>query len=157
MWGVFMKNLIISIGADHKGFDHKSAIIKHLESLGIKVIDCGPNSCDSVDYPDYAKKVCKDVQSGVSTFGILICYTGIGMSIVANKHRGIRGALVNKVENAKLTRNHNNANVLCLGAKDTEIPLAIDIVDTFIKEEFEGGRHIQRVNKIEEVENNEER
>lgn len=152
-----MKNLIISIGADHKGVDHKKAIIDHLESKGIKVIDRGPYSYDSVDYPDFAKKVCVDVQNNESSFGILICYTGIGMSIVANKHRGIRAALVGKVENAKLTRNHNNTNVLCLGAKDTEIKTALEIVDTFIEEEFEGGRHIQRVNKIEEVEVNEKR
>lgn len=152
-----MKNLIISIGADHKGVDHKKAIIEHLETKGIKVIDRGPNAYDSVDYPDYAKKVCSDVQKNESSFGILICYTGIGMSIVANKHRGIRAALVGKAENAKLTRNHNNTNVLCLGAKDTEIKTALEIVDTFIEEEFEGGRHIQRVNKIEEVEENEKR
>lgn len=152
-----MKNLIISIGADHKGVDHKKAIIEHLETKGIKVIDRGPNAYDSVDYPDYAKKVCSDVQKNESSFGILICYTGIGMSIVANKHRGIRAALVGKAENAKLTRNHNNTNVLCLGAKDTEIETALEIVDTFIEEEFEGGRHIQRVNKIEEVEENEKR
>lgn len=152
-----MKNLIISIGADHKGVDHKSAIIKHLEEQGVKVHDCGPNGYDSVDYPDYAKKVCTDVQEGKSNFGILICYTGIGMSIVANKHHGIRGALVGKVENAKLTRNHNNSNVLCLGAKDTDIKTALEIVDTFLKEEFEGGRHTQRVNKIEEVKTDEKR
>lgn len=152
-----MKNLIISIGADHKGVDHKKAIIEHLESKGIKVIDRGPYNYDSVDYPDFARKVCVDVQNNESSFGILICYTGIGMSIVANKHRGIRAALVGKVENAKLTRNHNNTNVLCLGAKDTEIKTALEIVDTFIEEEFEGGRHIQRVNKIEEVEVNEKR
>ena len=147
-----MKNLIISIGADHKGVDHKNAIIKYLEQKGVSVVDCGPNSYDSVDYPDYAKKVCQNVQKGHSNFGILICYTGIGMSIVANKHRGIRGAVVGKVENAKLTRNHNNTNVLCLGAKDTNIDLALEIVDTFLKEEFEGGRHTQRVQKIEQVE-----
>lgn len=152
-----MKNLIISIGADHKGVDHKKAIIEYLETKGIKVIDRGPNAYDSVDYPDYAKKVCSDVQKNESSFGILICYTGIGMSIVANKHRGIRAALVGKAENAKLTRNHNNTNVLCLGAKDTDIKTALEIVDTFIEEEFEGGRHIQRVNKIEEVEENEKR
>ena len=152
-----MNKLKIAIGADHKGYDHKKAIISYLESNNIDVRDFGPYSTESVDYPDFAKEVCQSVQNKQADFGILICYTGIGMSMVANKHHGIRGALVSKVENAKLTRNHNDANVLCLGAKDTEINLALEIVKTFISEDFEGGRHINRVNKIKEVEDSEKR
>ena len=152
-----MDNLVISIGCDHKGFEHKCEIIKHLEEKGIKVLDFGTNGTSNVDYPDHAKGVCKAVQKGDATFGILICYTGIGMSIVANKYKGIRASLVGSIENAILTRAHNNANVLCMGAKDTPINLAIEIVDAFLSENFEGGRHIGRVDKIKEVEVNEER
>ena len=152
-----MDNLVISIGCDHKGFEHKSEIIKHLEEKGIKVLDFGTNGTSSVDYPDHAKGVCKAVQKGEASFGILICYTGIGMSIVANKYKGIRASLVGSIENAILTRAHNNANVLCIGAKDTPIDLSIEIVDAFLSENFEGGRHIGRVDKIKDVEVNEER
>ncbi len=152
-----MDNLVISIGCDHKGFEHKSEIIKHLEEKGIKVLDFGTNGTSSVDYPDHSKGVCKAVQKGDASFGILICYTGIGMSIVANKYKGIRASLVGSIENAILTRAHNNANVLCMGAKDTPINLALEIVDAFLSENFEGGRHIGRVDKIKEVEVNEER
>lgn len=152
-----MNNLVISIGSDHKGFDHKTAIIKHLEEKGVKVLDFGTNGTSSVDYPDHAKGVCKAVQKNDATFGILVCYTGIGMSIVANKYKGIRASLVGSIENAILTRAHNNANVLCMGAKDTPIELAINIVDAFLSENFEGGRHIGRVDKIKEVEVNEKR
>lgn len=152
-----MKNLKIAIGADHKGFDHKAAIIKKLEELGAVVKDFGPFDITSVDYPDYAKGVCKAVQAKECDFGILVCYTGIGMSIVANKYKSIRAALVSSTENAKLTRNHNNSNVLCMGAKDTSIELALKIVETFLSEKFEGGRHQARVDKILEVEVNEKR
>lgn len=152
-----MNKLKIAIGADHKGYDHKQAIIKYLKENNIDVIDKGPFSTESVDYPDFAKEVCLSVKNKEASFGILICYTGIGMSMVANKYRSIRAALVGKVENAKLTRNHNDANVLCMGAKDTDISLSIEIVKTFIEEQFEGGRHIARVNKIKEVEELEKR
>ena len=152
-----MKNLKISIGSDHKGFEHKQVIIKYLEEKGCQVFDFGPSSTESVDYPDFAKGVCQAVQNETANFGILICYTGIGMSIVANKYKGIRGALVCSVENAALTRNHNNSNVLFMGAKDTNIELALQIVEVFLKENFEGGRHQGRVDKICEVEVNEKR
>lgn len=153
----FMKKLIIAIGSDHKGFEHKKSIIEHLKINGFEIIDFGPNTDTSVDYPDYAKGVCKAVQNNEANFGILICYTGIGMSIVANKYRGIRASLVGSIENAFLTRSHNDANVLCMGAKDTEISHAIEIVSTFLETEFEGGRHINRVEKIKEVEELEKR
>ena len=140
-----------------EGYEHKEAIIKHLQTKGIEVVDFGAFSTESVDYPDHAKGVCQSVQSGKSDFGILICYTGIGMSIVANKYHSIRAALVGSEENAYLTRNHNDSNVLCIGAKDTSIELTIKIVDIFLSESFAGGRHQSRVDKIKEVEVNEER
>lgn len=152
-----MEKCVIALGSDHKGFNHKKAIIEYLKEKGHEVIDFGPFNEDSVDYPDYATKVCKLVQSNNCNFGILICYTGIGMSIVANKHNSIRAALVGSVENAMLTRNHNNANVLCIGAKDTNIYLTLEIVETFISESFAGERHTNRVNKIAEVELNEKK
>ena len=104
---------------------------------------------DSVDYPDYAVKVCKEVKEDV--VGILVCYTGIGMSMAANKFKGVRAALVGKVEDAILTREHNNANVLCLSAKNTPVDLAIEIVEKFLTTEFTYGRHERRVNKINEI------
>lgn len=152
-----MNKIKIAIGSDHKGFEHKKSIIEHLSKLGIEVTDFGTNSELSVDYPDFAKGVCKAVQSNTADFGILICYTGIGMSIVANKYKGIRASLVGNKENAFLTRSHNDANVLCIGAKDTEISQAIEIVSTFLETDFEGGRHINRVEKIKEVEELEKR
>ena len=154
---IIMEKFVIAIGSDHKGFNHKKSIIEYLEKNGYKVLDFGPFNEDSVDYPDYATKVCKSVQTKEANYGILICYTGIGMSIVANKHNSIRAALVGSVENAKLTRNHNNANVLCIGAKDTNIELTLEIVEKFISESFAGERHTNRVNKITEVELNEKR
>ena len=142
----------ISIGADHKGVEHKKAIINYLQNKGFLVYDEGPNTLDSVDYPDYAKKVAKKVTNKEVDFGILICYTGIGMSMSANKVKGIRAALVSSVENAHLTREHNNANVLCLAAKDTPVDYAKQIVDEFLNTEFAGGRHERRVNKVMEIE-----
>lgn len=148
-----MEKIKVALGSDHKGYQLKQIIIEHLNAQGIETIDYGTNSSESVDYPDFAKKVCLDVTKQNCTFGILVCYTGIGMSIVANKFKGIRAALVGSVENAQLTRNHNNANVLCLGAKDTNNDLALEIVDKFISEGFLGERHKCRVNKIEQIEN----
>lgn len=150
-----MNKYTIAIASDHKGFKHKQVIISYLKDKGYNVIDFGPDSEISVDYPDYAKKVCKSVQSFEATFGILICYTGIGMSIVANKFNGIRAALVGCVENAILTRNHNNSNILCIGAKDTSIDLSIKIIEKFITEKFAGERHLNRVEKISTIEREE--
>lgn len=139
----------ISIGADHKGVDHKKAICEFLESKGIIVYDEGPFAYDSVDYPDYAKIVASKVSKKEVDFGILICYTGIGMSMAANKVKGVRASLVGIVEDAILTREHNNANVLCLSAKNLTVSNATTIVDAFLNTEFAGGRHERRVNKIE--------
>ena len=125
---------------------------EYLQKEGHVVIDQGTYNKDSVDYPEFAKWVVKDVQDNEADYGILVCYTGIGMSMVANKVKGIRGALVGSVENAHLTREHNNANVLCLAAKDTNSSLAFQIVDEFLNTEFAGGRHERRVNKVMDIE-----
>ena len=140
----------IIIGSDHAGYDLKEELVKHLEK-NYKVVNCGPFSKDSVDYPDYAKAVCLEMND--NTFGILVCYTGIGMSIAANKYKGIRAALVGSLEDAQLTREHNNSNILCLSAKNTNPTLAKQIVDLFLTTQFAGGRHENRVNKIIQIEN----
>jgi len=143
----------IAIGSDHAGYGLKEQIKAYLKSLGYEVKDEGTFHNESVDYPDFSKLVGNDVKSKTADFGILVCYTGIGMSISANKIRGIRAALVTNVENARLTREHNDANVLCLGAKDVDEATAFLIVDTFLNAKFLGGRHANRVNKITELEN----
>ncbi|HON64250.1 MAG TPA: ribose 5-phosphate isomerase B [Bacilli bacterium] len=143
----------ISIGSDHAGFKLKEALVAYLAKKH-QVLDMGTYSDDSVDYPDYAFTVSKQVADREVDFGILICYTGIGMSISANKVKGIRAALVLNVESAKLTREHNNANVLCLAAKDTPLNLAKQIVDTFLNTAFLGERHERRVDKICRFEEN---
>ena len=111
-------------------------------------MDLGTNSADSVDYPDYAKKVCEEIQKGNSDLGILICGTGIGMSLAANKFEGIRAACVSDVYSAKMSRNHNNANVLCIGARVIGDEVCKLIIKTFLENEFEAGRHQRRVDKI---------
>ena len=131
----------------------KEALVAYLAKKH-QVLDMGTYSDDSVDYPDYAFTVSKQVADREVDFGILICYTGIGMSISANKVKGIRAALVLNVESAKLTREHNNANVLCLAAKDTPLDLAKQIVDTFLNTAFLGERHERRVDKICRFEEN---
>ena len=143
----------ISIGSDHAGFKLKEALVAYLAKKH-QVLDMGTYSDDSVDYPDYAFTVSKQVADREVDFGILICYTGIGMSISANKVKGIRAALVLNVESAKLTREHNNANVLCLAVKDTPLDLAKQIVDTFLNTAFLGERHERRVDKICRFEEN---
>ena len=142
----------IAIGADHAGFNLKEVLKKYLEKQGHEVIDFGTYSTESIDYPDYALKVSLSVKNKEVTYGILVCYTGIGMSITANKVDGVKAALVTSEENAKLTREHNNSNILCLGAKDIQAPLACKIADIFLNTPFLGGRHERRVNKIDEVE-----
>ena len=147
----------IAIGSDHAGYELKSALVKYLQKHQIEVHDMGTFSKDSVDYPDYANQVCHTIIRDYSDLGILVCYTGIGMSMAANKHKGIRAALVTSVENAVLTREHNNANVLCLGAKDVSQELAIEIVEKFINTKFTEGRHMKRVEKVMNIEKNEKR
>lgn len=140
----------LSIGSDHGGFLLKQQVIDYLKKQNHEVIDYGCNSLDSCDYPIFAKEVAKDVSLEKVDFGILICTTGIGMSITANKFKGVRAALVTNLESAKLTRMHNNSNVICLGAKFTPYENAIEFIDAFLNEKFEGGRHERRVSLIEE-------
>ncbi len=138
----------IVIASDHAGFDLKSTIVDHLKKQGIEVLDLGPDTAkNSVDYPDYAKKVAEKVLSD-KCCGILICGTGIGMCITANKFKGIRAANTNDIFSAKMAKRHNNANIICLGSRIVGKGLAEDIVDTWISEEFEGGRHQARLDKI---------
>lgn len=138
----------IAIAADHGGFELKDSMVEYIKSLGNEVLDLGTNSADSVDYPDYAKKVCEEIQKGNSDLGILICGTGIGMSLAANKFEGIRAACVSDVYSAKMSRNHNNANLLCIGARVIGDEVAKLIIKTFLENEFEAGRHQRRVDKI---------
>ncbi len=143
---------MIAIGCDHGGFELKEHIIKHLEDKGVEFKDYGTYSEDSVDYPDYAKKVCNAITEGEADKGILICGTGIGISIAANKHKGIRAALCSDVYSTKMTRMHNDSNVICLGGRVTGRELAFMIVDTWLDTKFEGGRHSMRIAKIHDIE-----
>lgn len=145
-----MKKIKIVTGSDHGGYEYKENIKKHLENRGFEVIDAGTFSKDSCDYPVIAKDAAKKVVSGEADFGILICGTGIGMSIAANKIKGIRAALCSDTYSARMTRMHNNSNILCLGERVVGIELVYDIVDTWISTEFEGGRHQRRIDMIEE-------
>ncbi len=145
--------MTIAIGSDHGGFELKKAIIEHLNKLQIKTLDIGAYDTQSSDYPDYAPPVCDAVLSGEANLGILICGTGIGISISANKIHGIRCALLGDVFSAKMSREHNNANVMALGARVTGVGLALEIVDAFIKTEFSDEiRHVKRVEKIMSLE-----
>ncbi|MBO8160556.1 MAG: ribose 5-phosphate isomerase B [Thermosipho sp. (in: Bacteria)] len=141
-----------AIGSDHAGFELKEKLKKYLTSKNIEVIDVGTNSTESVDYPDFAEKVGKLINNKEVDFGILICGTGIGMSIAANKIKGIRAALCTIPEMAALSRKHNNANVLVLPGRLIGYELATWIFDAFINATFEGGRHERRVNKIKALE-----
>lgn len=143
----------IIIGCDHGGFELKNEVIAHLTKRGIEVTDVGIYSTDSCNYPDYARAVCQRIQSGEFERGILVCGTGIGMSIAANKHNGIRAACCSDTFSARMTRLHNNANVLCFGGRVVGAGLACDIVDLFIDTEFEGGRHQTRVDLLADIEN----
>ena len=146
-----MKKIVL--GADHGGFELKNQIAAHLSSLGYDVIDVGTNSSDSCDYPVFASRACQKVQSGEAELGILVCGTGIGMSMAANKHKGIRAACCSDTFSARLTRLHNNANVLCIGARVVGTGLALDLVNEFVGAEFEGDRHVRRLSLVEDIEN----
>ena len=139
----------ISIGSDHGGYTLKKQVVEYLLENNYEVVDYGCNGLESCDYPVFAKKVSKDVSEGQAKFGILICTTGIGMSICANKFKDVRAALVTNIESAHLTRMHNNSNVICIGAKFTPYEQAIEYIEAFINEKFEGGRHQRRVDQIE--------
>ena len=143
----------IYIGADSAGYTLKEELRLHLAEGGYEVRDLGTDSTASCHYPVFAKAVCEAVQRDPEgSFGVLICGTGIGMSMCANKHRGIRAALCSDTYSARLTRNHNDANVICLGARVIGSCLAADILDSFLTAEFEGGRHAVRVGMIGEIE-----
>ena len=143
----------IYIGADSAGYLMKEELADYIREKGYEVIDCGTNSAESCHYPEFASAVAKSVQSDLDgSFGILVCGTGIGMSMTANKYKGIRAAVCGDTFSAKMTRMHNDANVLCMGARVIGIGLAKDIVDLFLCSEFEGGRHAIRVNMIADVE-----
>ncbi|MCQ2477909.1 MAG: ribose 5-phosphate isomerase B [Clostridia bacterium] len=146
----------IAVGCDHGGLEHKNAILEHLESRGIKTENFGINENVSVDYPDIAVKVSNAVVSGECDLGILVCGTGIGMSMAANKVKGIRAAACSDHFSAKYTRLHNNANILCLGGRVIGVGTAIELCDLFIDTSFEGGRHQRRIDKITEIEKNQE-
>jgi glycine hydroxymethyltransferase len=142
----------IALGSDHAGYELKESLKQQLTTAGRTVQDAGTDSLDSTDYPDYAQAVVREVQEGNADFGILVCSTGIGMSISANKALGIRAALVHDKQTARLSREHNNANILCLASSSTSAATAQEIVDLFLTTEFTGGRHERRLNKISDAE-----
>ena len=139
----------IGIGSDHGGFDLKEQVKEYLVSLNYEVVDCGCFSKDSCDYPVFAHDVASKVSSGEFERGVLICTTGIGMSITANRYQGVRAALITNEDMCKMTRMHNDANILVMGAKYTTLDDAKKYVDIFLSTEFEGGRHERRINLIE--------
>lgn len=143
----------IAIGCDHGGFEHKNAIKEHLEKRGFTVTDFGIEELVSVDYPDIAVLVADSIANGENDLGILVCGTGIGMSLAANKVKGIRAAAVSEHFSAKYTRLHNNSNVLCLGGRVIGVGTALELVDLFVDTEFEGDRHQRRIDKITAIEN----
>jgi ribose 5-phosphate isomerase B len=144
----------LCIGADHAGFELKETIRGHLTAQGLQVEDCGTSSPEPVDYPDIGAKVGREVSAGRSDRGILICGAGIGMAMVANKFPGVRAGVAPDVYSAKMSRAHNDANVLVLAARIVDAEAAKQIVDAWLSTEFEGGRHARRVQKISEIEEN---
>ncbi len=144
----------IAVGADHAGYEapepgYKAEIVRHLQDRGLEVVDCGTNGPESVDYPDFANKVCTAISEGNADCGLLLCGTGIGMSIAANRHAGIRAAVCTTSEMAILSREHNNANVLCLGRRVLSLGRCLELIDTWLNNDFSNGeRHRRRVNKM---------
>ena len=144
---------MLAIGCDHGGFKLKEELVAHLTKNNVEFKDFGTFDESSVDYPDIARAVCKSILSGECENGVLVCGTGIGISIAANKHKGIRAAVCSDEFSTKFTRLHNDANVLCLGGRVVGPGLACELVDIFLNTEFEGGRHAIRVQKIHDIEN----
>ena len=138
----------ICIASDHAGFFLKNFILDFLINKNVSIIDLGPTNKNSVDYPDYAKKVSNRIKAKKSDIGILVCGSGTGMAISANKIKGIRAAVCYNIKSTRLSRQHNNANVICIGARFTNKSIALKLVATFLKTKFEGGRHLRRVKKI---------
>ena len=149
----FIKGDVLAIGCDHGGYELKNAIITHLEEQGVKVKDFGTYDGAAVDYPEIALKVTAAINKGECKLGVLVCGTGIGMSLAANKVRGIRAAACSETFSAKYTRLHNDSNVLCLGGRVIGPGIALEMVDLFINTKFEGGRHARRVNAVMDIEN----
>jgi len=142
---------MIAVGCDHAGYELKNELIRHLKDRGFEVEDLGTYSTDSCDYPDYAKKVCEEIVSGRAEKGLLVCGTGIGMSMAANKVRGIRAAVLSDEFSAQATREHNDANILCLGARVLDRDKAVKLLDIFLDTPFsEGANHIRRIGKLED-------
>lgn len=144
---------MLYLGADHGGYELKESIKKHLDEKGVEYIDCGTDSAESVDYAPIAKKACDEIVKDNGNMGILCCGTGIGISMAANKVNGIRAACCSDYFSAKLTRLHNNANVLCMGGRVVGAGLALELVDVFLSTEFEGGRHQRRIDQLTDIEN----
>lgn len=140
--------MTISIGNDHAGTDYKFAIVKHLQAKGYTVTNYGTDGTESVDYPDFVHPVAKDVDTHKVNFGILICGSANGVAMTANKYQNVRAGICWIDEVTALTRQHNNANIMCIPARYTAIPQVIKMVDTFLETKFEGGRHQNRVDKI---------
>jgi|TARA_B110000977_G_C11055085_1_gene483775 ribose 5-phosphate isomerase B len=141
-------NMKIAVGSDHAGFELKQAILEHLSANNINFIDCGTNSTESVDYPDFAKIVAESINEKDIMMGILVCGSGQGMAMTANRYKHIRAALCFNQETVKITRQHNDANLLCLGSRFIKKLEALSCVDTFLSTDFEGDRHLKRINKI---------
>lgn len=138
----------VAIGGDHAGFEYKKIILRWLQEQNFETADFGPYTPDSFDYPDSVHPLCEAIENRDYDYGILICGSGNGVCMTANKHQGIRAGLVWDMEVVKLIRQHNNANVICLPARFIDAELAVEFVKTFLNTEFEGGRHERRVNKI---------
>jgi len=146
---IYINNTMkISIGNDHAGPDYKKAIVDFLKQKGHEIINHGTDTFDSVDYPDFGHPVAIDVATGKADFGVVICGSGNGINMTVNKHQGIRSALCWDKEIASLARQHNDANIISIPARFTSIQQAVEMVDTFLNTNFEGGRHANRVNKI---------
>lgn len=146
---------MISLGSDHAGFPLKEELKKHLDERGIQYKDCGTFSLDSCDYAVFAQRACDEVTAGNAEKAILCCGTGVGISMAANKVKGIRAACCSDCFSAKYTRLHNDANVLCMGARVVGVGLALEIADLFLDTGFEGGRHQRRIDQITAIENGE--
>ena len=143
-----MKVSKVFLASDHAGFFLKQAIVKFLTKRGIKILDLGPKNSNSVDYPDFAHLLARKMKNNKNYLGILICGSGIGMDMAVNKHKNIRAALCYNIRSTKLSRKHNNANVITIGSRLTKKNLALKCISTFINTNFEGGRHLRRVKKI---------
>ena len=145
---VFDMSLPIAIGSDHAGFAYKTALVEWLKQKGFRVNDFGTHSPDSVDYPDYAHPTAASVEKGEAAFGILLCGSANGVCMTANKHAGIRAGLAFMPEVARVIRQHNDANIICIPARFVALPLVQEMIELFMNTAFEGGRHQQRINKM---------